>query len=177
MKPTISRKLAAGAALIVTLAACGGEEEADIAEDAVVATDTAMAPATPTAAAPSGAFLDPNAATSQDLQGAGLQAAAADALVAGRPYTDNLGVDRVLQAQGVADEQRDSVYARVWIPIDPNTASDEEILLIPGVGDRMLHEFEEYRPWQNVEHFRREIGKYVDPTELARLESYVRLPS
>lgn len=170
------RSLAVGATLVLTLAACGGADEAEPEGDVAVATDSAAAPA-PATAAPSSGFLDPNAATAQDLQSAGLAPAAAEAVVAGRPYADNLTLDRVLAAQNLTEEQRDSVYARVWTPIDPNTASDEEILLIPGVGDRMLHEFEEYRPWTNVEHFRREIGKYVDAEELARLERYVRLPS
>ena len=49
------------------------------------------------------------------------------------------------------------------------------ILMVPGVGDRMAHEFEEYRPYQNIEQFRREIGKYVDEDEVARLERYVTL--
>jgi hypothetical protein len=39
----------------------------------------------------------------------------------------------------------------------------------------MLHEFKEYRPYKSIEQFRREIGKYVDKTELARLERYVTL--
>ena len=69
----------------------------------------------------------------------------------------------------------DDEHTRLWLPLDLNTASDEEILLIPGVGDRMLHEFEEYRPYENIEKFRREIGKYVDDTELARLERYVAI--
>jgi len=47
--------------------------------------------------------------------------------------------------------------------------------LIPGVGGRMAHEFEEYRPYSNIEQFRREIGKYVDEAEVARLEQYVTL--
>jgi DNA uptake protein ComE-like DNA-binding protein len=63
----------------------------------------------------------------------------------------------------------------VYVPININTASDEEILSIPGVGKRMLHEFKEYRPYKNLEQFRREIGKYVDKKELARLETYVTL--
>ena len=50
-----------------------------------------------------------------------------------------------------------------------------DILLIPGVGGRMAHEFEEYRPYSNIEQFRREIGKYVDEAEVARLEQYVTL--
>ena len=59
--------------------------------------------------------------------------------------------------------------------LDLNTATDEEILLIPGVGRRMLHEFKEYRPYKDIERFRREIGKYVDKTEVARLEQYVTI--
>lgn len=60
-----------------------------------------------------------------------------------------------------------------FIPIDLNTASDADILSIPGVGPRMLREFKEYRPWRAIEQFRREIGKYVNAKEVARLERYV----
>ena len=43
------------------------------------------------------------------------------------------------------------------------------------MGNRMQHEFEEYRPYRNIEQFRREIGKYVDQAEVARLERYVTI--
>ena len=59
------------------------------------------------------------------------------------------------------------------VPININTATDAEILKIPGVGPRMLHEFKEYRPYTSIEQFRREIGKYVDKAEVARLEKYI----
>jgi hypothetical protein len=39
----------------------------------------------------------------------------------------------------------------------------------------MLHEFKEYRPYTSIEQFRREIGKYVDEGEVARLEGYVTI--
>ena len=39
----------------------------------------------------------------------------------------------------------------------------------------MAHEFEEYRPYTDLDQFRREIGKYVDEGEVARLERYVTL--
>jgi hypothetical protein len=32
-----------------------------------------------------------------------------------------------------------------------------------------------YRPYTSIEQFRREIGKYVDGNEVARLESYITL--
>ncbi len=63
----------------------------------------------------------------------------------------------------------------VYVRLDLNTASDADILTIPGVGKRMLHEFKEYRPWVSLAQFQREIGKYVDKKELARLQRYVRL--
>lgn len=59
------------------------------------------------------------------------------------------------------------------VPININTATDVEILRIPGVGPRMLREFKEYRPYTSIEQFRREIGKYVDKAEVARLEKYI----
>ena len=59
------------------------------------------------------------------------------------------------------------------VPININTATDAEILAIPGMGPRMLREFKEYRPYTSIEQFRREIGKYVDKKEVARLEQYI----
>ena len=50
-----------------------------------------------------------------------------------------------------------------------------DILTIPGLGARMLREFKEYRPYKAIEQFRREIGKYVDAKEVARLERYVTI--
>ena len=63
----------------------------------------------------------------------------------------------------------------VFVPVNLNGASDEDILTIPGAGKRMLREFKEYRPYTNIEKFRKEIGKYVDKKEVARLERYVTL--
>jgi DNA uptake protein ComE-like DNA-binding protein len=62
-----------------------------------------------------------------------------------------------------------------FIPVNLNTATDEDILSIPGMGRRMLREFKEYRPYADIERFRREIGKYVDVKEVARLERFVTI--
>ncbi len=61
------------------------------------------------------------------------------------------------------------------VPININIATDAEILRIPGVGPRMLREFKEYRPYTSIEQFRREIGKYADKAEVARLEKYIAI--
>ncbi len=75
----------------------------------------------------------------------------------------------------VNDKELARLEQYVFVPIHLNTGSDEDILSIPGTGKRMLREFKEYRPYTNLEQFRKEIGKYVDKKEVARLERYVTL--
>ncbi len=57
-----------------------------------------------------------------------------------------------------------------------NTATDDEILTVPGVGDRMLRELKEYRPYTSILQFRKEIGKYVSDDQVAAYENYVFVP-
>ena len=147
-----------------------GCSEPESTNDTAMQGTAATAPDTTTAQV--GVFLSPNDATREQLLSTGLDSTQIDALLAGRPYTTMTAVDSAL---GLTEEARERVYAQVWMPIDLNTASDEEILLIPGIGERMLHEFEEYRPYRGMEQFRREIGKYVDEAEVARLERYVTI--
>jgi len=61
----------------------------------------------------------------------------------------------------------------VFIPVNLNTASDEDIQSIPGAGPRMVREFKEYRPWKSWAQFDKEIGKYVEKKEVDRLKRYV----
>jgi DNA uptake protein ComE-like DNA-binding protein len=120
-------------------------------------------------------LIDPETASRDELlQVPGIDETLADAIVAGRPYDDMLAVDAVL-ASSLSAEQRTEVYRSLWKPIDLNTASREEILLIPDVDPRMPHEFDEYRPYTDIEQFRREIGKYVDADEVAMYEKYVEI--
>jgi DNA uptake protein ComE-like DNA-binding protein len=180
----MTNRILLGAAAVLTLAACGGDNGGETPPAADTTTAAAApaqtpAPATDTAAAPAtaatGTFIDPNSATAEQmLVIPGFDQALADAVVQGRPYADMTGVDKVL-APRLSEGQRDTVYMRLWKPLNLNTATREEILLVPNVGPRMAHEFEEYRPYRNIEQFRREIGKYVDEAEVARLERFVTL--
>jgi DNA uptake protein ComE-like DNA-binding protein len=159
----------------VTMIAC-----ADAAQDETATPDTAQATSAPAQPAEQprepGTMLDPNTASAEDMAAIpGMNPTLADAIVKGRPHQDMRTVDRALA--GLTETQRDTVYTRLWKPINLNTATTQEIELIPGVGPRMSHEFEEYRPYTSIEQFRREIGKYVDKAEVARLERYVMVPT
>ena len=58
-----------------------------------------------------------------------------------------------------------------------NTASQADFLgTIPNFGNRMVHEFEEYRPYKSIQQFRKEIGKYVDQAQVAEYEKYIFVP-
>lgn len=104
-----------------------------------------------------------------------MNAAIAKAVVGRRPFASITALDMFLEGQKLTRAQRTELYARLFVPINLNTASDADILLIPGVGNRMLREFKEYRPYKAIEQFRREIGKYVSKEEVARLEQYVTI--
>jgi DNA uptake protein ComE-like DNA-binding protein len=73
----------------------------------------------------------------------------------------------------VGQPETDRLKQYVFIPVNLNTATDEDILSIPGAGARMVREFKEYRPWKTKEQFEKEIGKYVGAKETARLWRYV----
>lgn len=143
----------------------------------VLMADDGMAPedgVSPAGEGTGGALLDLNLASAEELRVLGLPDAAVAAITGDRPFENMVQVDEVLV--GMLDEDaREAAYRKVWIPLDLNSASREEILLIPGVGGRMAHEFEEYRPYKAMAQFRREIGKYVDDAEVERLATYVRV--
>ena len=121
-------------------------------------------------------MVDPNLATEQELVALpNLTPALAKGIVERRPFLSMVELNSYL-APTLNEEQRKALYGRMFIHLNLNSASKAEILLIPGVGERMHHEFEEYRPYRGLAEFRREIGKYVDARELARLEGYVFVP-
>jgi len=102
--------------------------------------------------------------------------AIAKALVARRPFASATELNAFLLSQGLTAEQAAAFYAKAFVHINLNTATPEEILLVPGAGRRMTREFPEYRPWKTYAQFDREIGKYVGPEATAKLAQYTFIP-
>jgi len=126
----------------------------------------------------SATIKDPNVATEAELAAVpGVTPAIAAAIVGKRPFASITEFDQLLQQQGLTREQITAVFSRLFVHVNLDAASRAEILLVPGVGPKMAHEFEEYRPYTGgLAEFRKEIGKYVDSAEVARLEQYVFVP-
>jgi len=99
----------------------------------------------------------------------------ADELVKSRPWKNWAQFDMVI-GKSAGQPEADRLKQYLFIPINLNTASDDDILSIPGAGRRMVREFKEYRPWTSKAQFDKEIGKYVGPKETARLWRYVVIP-
>ena len=104
-----------------------------------------------------------------------MTAALAKEVVAARPFLTVSAFDAFLEAK-LSKEQRTALYARLFVHINLNIATREEIMLVPGMGPRFLREFLEYRPYKSLAQFRREMGKYTNAEEVARMEQYVFVP-
>ena len=102
--------------------------------------------------------------------------AIAKALVAKRPFASIKDLNALLLAQGLTQAQANEFYGKAFVHINLNTATSDEILLVPNAGKRMAHEFDEYRPWRNYAQFNKEIGKYVGAEATAKLAQYTFIP-
>ncbi len=120
--------------------------------------------------------LNPNQAGEEELLALpSLASAMVEGILEQRPFLSMSELNGFL-SESLGEEERTELYVRLFVPMNLNTTAEEAFQLVPGVGPRLAHEFEEYRPYQALAQFRREIGKYVDEEEVARLEQYVFVP-
>ncbi len=124
----------------------------------------------------SSTVLNPNLASKEELMALGsITEALAQQILDNRPFLTMTDFNKVVSAS-VNPDALEQFYSTCFVPLNLNVASEEEFLTIPGVGEKMAHEFEEYRPYQKAAQFRREMGKYVDEAEIARYEQFVFVP-
>jgi len=122
-------------------------------------------------------LIDPNTAAESDLQGLpAMTPAIVKGIMERRPFKNVVELNRFLLDQKATPEQLREFYRKAFVPINLNTGTRDEFMLIPGVGSRMSAEFMEYRPWKAWTQFDKEIGKYVGQAETDRFKQYVILP-
>ena len=124
-------------------------------------------------------LVDPNSASEQELQALPhLTPAIVKGLMDKRPFASQTEFNAFLTGQGLKPEQLTELYGKTFVHLNLNTTTAGEILMIPNVGKRMVHEFEEYRPYKGLAQWRREIGKYFpnNQAEVTRMEKYVFVP-
>lgn len=144
---------------------CGGETESTTEQEGPPASDYSGTD-----------ILDPNFATVQEMEQLPIMNPdLAEQLAQERPFINMTEFDTFIGAR-LDSTSKANLYKSLFLPINLNTASREEILLVPGIGERMAREFEEYRPYVDIEQFRREMGKYVDEDEVDRMQQYVFVP-
>ncbi len=157
-------------ALAVGLAGCAGsgtEEERDEAQ---------MQSQVEEQGESGSGVLNPNLAEEEELLALPhLHSALVEGILQRRPFLSMTQLNAFL-SESLGEEQLAELYVGLFVPMNLNTTAEEDFPLVPGVGPRLAHEFEEYRPYQAMAQFRREIGKYVDEEEVARLEQYVFVP-
>jgi DNA uptake protein ComE-like DNA-binding protein len=122
-------------------------------------------------------LMDPNIAAEKDLLGLPhMTPAIVKGLIGKRPFMGIVDLNTFLLGLGLTPQLAAEFYGKAFIHVNLNTGTREEILLIPGAGNRMAREFAEYRPWKTWAQFDKEIGKYVPQTEVDRLKQYVFIP-
>ena len=121
--------------------------------------------------------VDANTAPEQALLGMPhMTPAIVKGIVEKRPFNSITELHAYLLSQKLTPAQATEFYRRAFVHINLNTATPEEIILVPGAGKRMVHEFDEYRPWKSYAQFDKEIGKYVNAEQVAQLAQYTFIP-
>jgi DNA uptake protein ComE-like DNA-binding protein len=121
--------------------------------------------------------VDANTAPEKDLVGMPhMTPAIVKGLIEKRPFARITDLHAYLLGQKLTPEQAMQFYEKAFVHINLNTATPEEILLVPGAGKRMVREFDEYRPWKSYAQFEKEIGKYVGADGAAKLAQYTFIP-
>ena len=124
-----------------------------------------------------GSIVDVNTAAEKDLLALPhMTPAIVKGIIEKRPFPSIVELNAYLTSQSLTPAQLNELYGKAFIHMNLNTGTKEEILLIPGAGNRMVREFAEYRPWKTWGQFDKEIGKYVGQAETDRLKQYVFIP-
>lgn len=122
-------------------------------------------------------LINPNDATEAQLAAIkGLSEADVATIVSGRPFASMSDFHAAI-SDGKEPEAIKGLYNVLFIKVGLNTGSEDDYKLIPSTlsPSHLAHEFEEYRPYDSLDDFAREMKKYVSAAEVENLKRYVTL--
>ena len=95
----------------------------------------------------------------------------------GAPAEENTAVEEpAAEVDSTQPGNEETTPVQTQAKLNLNEATREDFLTLPDVGNRMVREFLEYRPYISIQQFRREIGKYVDEAQVAAYEESLFVP-
>jgi hypothetical protein len=171
-----SRMLFAPLAVLVLCTACGNDTESAAEAGSAESSNGQMAEIS-SSSFPTTPLIDPNAVPETVLAEIhGLSDSAIAAVIAGRPFATPSALHAVIGGLLTDDEQK-QVYELMFIKVGLNSGAEEDYRLIPSTmsAGKLAHEFDEYRPYESIDQFRREMAKYVSDDEVAYLARFVTL--
>lgn len=122
-------------------------------------------------------LINPNDASEAQLAMIkGLTDADVAAIVNGRPFSSMSALHAAI-SEGKEPRVLRGLYNVMFIKVGLNTGSEDDYKLIPSTlsPSHLAHEFDEYRPYDSMDDFAREMKKYVSDAEVENLKRYVTL--
>lgn len=122
-------------------------------------------------------LINPNDATEAQLAAIkGLTDADVTAIISGRPFASMTALHAAI-SNGKEPRALRGLYNVMFIKVGLNNGSEDDYKLIPSTLSprHLAHEFEEYRPYNSIDDFAREMKKYVSAAEVENLKRYVTL--
>jgi len=92
-------------------------------------------------------------------------------------YKTVVDLNKFLLEQSSRPTKRRSSYRKAFVPINVNTGTKAESLLIPGVGARMSAEFERIPAVEDLDAVRQGNRQVCRPGETDRLKQYFFIPT
>ena len=100
-----------------------------------------------------------------------------DAIKAARPILSATVLDSIAAANSLDKAQRTTLYGRMFVHVDLNRGTDDELLLIPGMNQARVDAIKAGRPWKSFEQLQAQLAKTAaTPAEVARIEQYLFIP-
>lgn len=106
----------------------------------------------------------------------GLPESAVSVIVSGRPFETPGDLHDAI-GEILGEEAASTVYGLLFVKVGLNSGAENDYRLIPSTmsARQLAHEFEEYRPYESIDQFQREMSKYVSDEEVTYLTRFVTL--